>query len=439
MGSATPPRLKRAGYVQHEYVASGTASSYRAEAELSKDGRWTFAPDGTAGYRTRVLVRRPTKAADFSGTVVVEWLNVSGGLDADPDYTSLREELLRHGDAWVGVSAQLIGVEGGPVLVTVPNTAGLQGEGLKAIDAARYGSLDHPGDGYSFDMYTQVARAIRAGTPAMGRLKARRIIAAGESQSAIALTTYINGVQPLTHAFDGFFVHSRAAVPLPLVGPGKYADLAGGITTQTPTILRTDTDVPVLDLQAESDVTGVLSSVDGSPTRQPPVPALGSGGDRARRMPTCSVRWPRRLIAGRRSTTERCTSSRRPGCTASTDGSGPANHPPRRPASSWHRARVPRSAGTATASRAAGSARLRSTSRSRFSRVSPVPIPISSASCSARPSRCPPAGSPLGTPRRAAYRNRYDAAVRKTIKAGFALNADRAALEDFAIPSRVEK
>ena len=77
--------------------------------------------------------RTPKK---FSGTVVVEWLNVSGGVDANPDWVSLSEEIVRRGDAWVGVSAQRIGVEGGPVLVSVQGIAGAedQGKGLKKID-----------------------------------------------------------------------------------------------------------------------------------------------------------------------------------------------------------------------------------------------------------------------------------------------------------------
>lgn len=260
IGSAVPARVQDSGYVEREYVAAGTASSYTATAPLSGDGRWTFKPDASAPYRTRVLVRRPANAANFSGTVVVEWLNVSGGLDASPDYDSLEEELTRQGHAWVGVSAQLIGVEGGPVLVIAPGAGGFAGKGLKTIDPARYGSLAHPGDGYSFDMFTQVARALREGGPAMGGLKPRRLLAAGDSQSALALVTYYNGVQPLTRAFDGFFVHSRASVSLPLVGPGKYADLAGGLGS-TPAIFRADLAAPVLDLQAESDVTGVLDSV----------------------------------------------------------------------------------------------------------------------------------------------------------------------------------
>lgn len=259
IGAATTTDLAQLGYVEEEMVAAGTATSYTAASPLDPDGNWTFTEDGTADYRTRVLVRRPADAADSSGTVVVEWLNVSGGIDANPDWTSLQEEIVRQGHAWVGVSAQLIGVEGGPVLVTAPGSELFSGKGLVGIDPERYGTLQHPGDGYSFDIYTQVARALRRGD-GLGGAAPDTILAAGESQSAIALTTYHNGVQPLTRAFDGFFVHSRAAVPLPLVGDGEYADLAGSIGSQ-PTQLRTDLDAPVMVLQAEGDVTGVLDSV----------------------------------------------------------------------------------------------------------------------------------------------------------------------------------
>jgi Alpha/beta hydrolase domain len=251
--------LERAGYVEHEYVASGTATSYTATSPLAEDGRWSFAPGGTAPYRTRVIVRRPSDQARFSGTVVVEWLNVSGGVDADPEWSTTHEEILRRGDAWVGVSAQRIGVEGGPVLVRVDvpgsEAAGL---GLKAIDPARYGSLEQPGDGFSFDMYTQAARAVRSGA-GMAGLRPKRVIAAGESQSAFALVSYYNGVQPLTGAFDGFLVHSRGGGGLPLVGPGESAGIANAIGG-TPTTFRTDQDAPVLDIQTESDVTSVLNS-----------------------------------------------------------------------------------------------------------------------------------------------------------------------------------
>src|SRR5206468_2817258 len=63
IGTAIPVNLKRAGYVQHEYAASGTATSYTATAPLSSDGLWSFAPDARAPYRTRILVRRPADPA----------------------------------------------------------------------------------------------------------------------------------------------------------------------------------------------------------------------------------------------------------------------------------------------------------------------------------------------------------------------------------------
>jgi hypothetical protein len=260
MGEAYPANLDRDGYVEHEYLAAGTATSFTSSGALTHDGRWTFAPDEQAPYRTRVLVRGPKDPKRFSGNVIVEWLNVSGGVDADPEWVSVREEIVRAGDAWVGVSAQRIGVEGGPVLVKVKGVAGaeLQGKGLKVIDPARYGTLEHPGDGFGFDIFTQVARAIRGGA-GMGGMQPKHLVAAGESQSAYALVTYYNGVQPLAHAFDAFFVHSRGAAGLPIVKAGKYADIAGGIGG-TSTILRNDQDAPVLDVQTEGDLTSVLNS-----------------------------------------------------------------------------------------------------------------------------------------------------------------------------------
>ena len=71
--------------------------------------------------------------------------------------------------------------------------------------------------------------------------------------------TYYNGVQPLTHAFDGFLVHSRGGSGLPLVEPGQYADISGSIGG-TSTIFRTDQDAPVLDIQTETDVASILDS-----------------------------------------------------------------------------------------------------------------------------------------------------------------------------------
>jgi hypothetical protein len=253
------PDLAAAGWVEEEYAASGTAVSYGSATDLPTDGTFELEARLEDEFRTRVLVRRPADPSEFNGTVVVEWLNVSGGLDASPDFSYLADELLRGGYAWVGVSAQLIGVEGGEVAVTIEAAGDVAGQGLRNIDAERYGSLSHPGDAYSYDIFTQVARAVRAGRDGvLGALDPEVVLAAGESQSAFALTTYANGVQPLTEAFDGFLIHSRGAAAAPLGVPGAAIDIAGTIGLP-PTRLRTDLPVPVLVVETETDVGGFLN------------------------------------------------------------------------------------------------------------------------------------------------------------------------------------
>ncbi len=124
---------------------------------------------------------RPIDPAKFSGTVVVEWLNVSAGADLPTDWIMAHNEFVRQGDAYVGVSAQAVGVNA-----------------LKTQQPDRYGTLVHPGDSYSYDIFSQAGRQVRA-NPAtvLGGLTAQRVIGAGESQSASRLVTYIDGIHPL--------------------------------------------------------------------------------------------------------------------------------------------------------------------------------------------------------------------------------------------------
>lgn len=254
------------GYVLAERFAVGVATDYDAVGTQTADGRWTFEPDSAAAYRTRILVRRPADPSTASGVVIIEWLNVSAGADADPAFLYLGEEIARRGHVWVGVSAQLAGIEGGEALFGMGMTQGLQ-----QADPARYGSLVHPGDGYSFDIFTQVARALASGHEVLGGIVPTALIAAGESQSAFALTTYYDGVQPLTDAFDGFFVHSRAAGALPLERPGMAVALTSVIVSRITPIFRDDLAAPVFSLQAEGDLVGYLSSAE---VRQPDSPTF---------------------------------------------------------------------------------------------------------------------------------------------------------------------
>ena len=241
--------LAQVGYAQAEYFISGTATAYTSGAAFSSDGKWAVTSGNTAAYKTRILVHRPIEPRHFSGTVVAEWLNVSGGRDAAPDWISGHTELIRDGVAWVGVSAQHVGVEGGSSLLGLPATP------LKTIDPERYGSLAHPGDTFSYDIFSQAAQAIRrpAGVRPLDDLPVRMVIAAGESQSAFRMVTYVNAVHPLADIYDGFLVHSRGggtlgAAPLS-EAPQPSIPVPG--TAQ----FRSDLNVPVLAFETETDLT----------------------------------------------------------------------------------------------------------------------------------------------------------------------------------------
>jgi hypothetical protein len=243
--SARPgPDLAAAGYVEREYVARGTATSYAGHEP--------------AGFATRVAVRRPAAPGSFSGTVVVEWHNVSSGSDAAPDWSYLSDELVRRGHAWVGVSAQYVGVEGGAAAVGV---AGVLPTGIKGRE--RYAMLAHPGDAYCYSIYASVAAALEEGPLADLVVDVR--LAVGESQSAFALTTFVNQVHPLAPVFDGFLIHSRGGGTMPLGEPGLPIDVLA-YRGSAPTTIREDLDVPVVMVETETDLVGRLNYL---PARQP--------------------------------------------------------------------------------------------------------------------------------------------------------------------------
>ncbi len=181
---------------------------------------------------------------------MAEWLNVTTGGDNGIDWTYLHRELLRDGFAYVGVSAQKVGIDGG-------STFDQSGTALKKSNPERYRKLDHPGGAFSYDIYSQAGRVIRGegGVNVLGPLKAKRLLAAGESQSAVLMTTYVNAIDPLAKVYDGFLIHSRFASGASLagamgVGRGPAATAPGGVQ------FRADVRVPVLTFETETDVIG---------------------------------------------------------------------------------------------------------------------------------------------------------------------------------------
>jgi hypothetical protein len=225
LGAYDPATL---GYQCQEFFVSGTARSYAAETEAETE----------AEYTTRIVVLTPEQ---FNGTAIVEWLNVSGGIDAPAVWFMAHREIARAGYAYVGVSAQRVGVEGGGVTLTGDFS-------LKVINPQRYSPLSHPGDAFCFDIYSQVGRLIR------DMLRPEFVLAVGESQSAMFLTTYINDVDPLARVYDGFLVHSRFGPAAPL--DGGHALEPEDAAKFPVARFRPDLRVPLITVITETDLVG---------------------------------------------------------------------------------------------------------------------------------------------------------------------------------------
>ena len=86
------------------------------------------------------------------------------------------------------------------------------------------------------------------------------MVAAGESQSAACLVTYINAVDPHTQVFDGYFVHGRPGIGVSI--DGVFIPTRDGLGFEETTRMisssgeriREDARVPVLILQSETDL-----------------------------------------------------------------------------------------------------------------------------------------------------------------------------------------
>ena len=339
------------GYQTAEFFLSGNAHSYTTGAPLTPDGKWNAIPSNptTAAYTTRVVVHTPKNAKRFNGTVYVEWLNVSGGVDGSPDWSTAtsrwRARAPRTSSSPLSSSAS-ISSRCGSARGSSRRSGSLRLAGRIPATATRTTSSRRP--------------ARRSGmVPLLGSLVPKRVIAMGESQSAGRLVTYINAVHPLVDVYDGFVVHSRGA------GGAALSQAPLPSIPVTLTAIRDDLAAPVIVFQAETDVANsrLLARADRDGQRQ--VPAVGgrrdrslrrlrpdhrpestSATDRARSRTSQQLQNPTHdpdtrthRVRPRRSTQDRCTGCSTRRCTGSTAGrvrhaasdrAAPAR-PPRRP------------------------------------------------------------------------------------------------------------
>ena len=245
--------LAARGFVEAEFFLEGEAVTYTPApgAELGRDGKWRVAPKGRVPFKTRFLVYRPADPAKFNGTVVLCWNNVTAGYEL---FFGESPEVLDEGYAYVCATVQKVGVHGFDE----------NPQGLRAWDAERYGELSIPTDDASYDIFSQVARAVgpdreRVIDP-LGGLAVKNVIGLGASQSAGRLATYINAVHPLPpeqggHAFDGYMlqIYFGSGAPIeasdrPIGAPGANARRP---LPRGQNLIRDDLDVPVMIVNTE--------------------------------------------------------------------------------------------------------------------------------------------------------------------------------------------
>lgn len=269
-----PEDLAAVGYVEEEFLVAGTSNVYDWPASGPAVVRTAGVP-----YVTRVLVRRPASRTRFSGDVIVEMLNPSNLFDLNLGWAISSRQIIRAGDAWVGITAK-------PVTV----------ETLKTFNPARYAALALPNplplddsrncttiaadsartteNGLVWDIHTQVGAWLRSSTPSNPLLygeparpsPVQHLVAWGYSQTGSFLYTYINAVHPLVVKEDGRSMFDAYLVAV-ASGPTPIHQCAPAVPEGDSRRYLRDVGVPVVRIMSQSDyLTGIAARRPDSDT-----------------------------------------------------------------------------------------------------------------------------------------------------------------------------
>ena len=228
------PDLERVGYVQEEYIVSGTV-----------DGR---------PYRTSLLVRKPRDMKRFSGLVGVETIHAAGAI---PFWGTGREVWAPGGHGWVAVASQRAALEDRVKKFNPTRYAALF---VPEAPAGANGMAPSPQDRISQAIMTQVGALLKS-SPANGPFagaRVRYLLMGGSSQTGGTTLRYIeqshasarlpngkpiyDGYLPM-EAFSTTRIAGGDAAVIHAVGEGDFALFH----VDDPTIkysIREDADAP---------------------------------------------------------------------------------------------------------------------------------------------------------------------------------------------------
>lgn len=254
------------GYVVEEFFVSGTGNLY----EYTPTGIRVVSPcppAATSGctnvpYTTRFLVKRPRNRNQFSGTVIVEPLNPSGGFDIAAVWDRSRDQFVRNGDVFVGWTSKSVVVNA-----------------LKQWNPTRYAQLSWPylpfvpggnsgaNDGITFDIAAQIGAFVRAnGAPShpLHGFRIKHVIESGFSQDGGFTFTQADFFHALARLPDGGAVYD-GYVPMGTNGPSNInfgLTPAGALPAGDPRRQMQPRDAPVIHVDTETEIAlGLLNPI----------------------------------------------------------------------------------------------------------------------------------------------------------------------------------
>ncbi|WP_426228195.1 alpha/beta hydrolase domain-containing protein [Pseudarthrobacter sp. DSP2-3-2b1] len=238
-GAAVGVELAASGYVEEEFLVSGTAT------EWGYDGHFNRVAMASHPYVTRVLVRRPADPAAGSGLVQLEPLHPN--LDRANTWRSIHDWIVRNGHTWVGVTQDA-------------TCAGL----ITQYFPDRYHRLSVPVAGLVYDLLGQVSVALRegrfdvvadritlSGWSATGSISRLYVQEGFISDYTIAdgtpsISSVLIGISSGAAATAGYPLLSAGSEPLPLEHPRRIVSGAPVPVFEVLSEFESETHMPVM-------------------------------------------------------------------------------------------------------------------------------------------------------------------------------------------------
>jgi hypothetical protein len=242
------PDLARLGYVEEEFIVSGSANVY------------DWVPDGSlkvlasnGSYATRILVRRPASGSRFSGNVVVEILNNARRYDWAMMWGYMHDAIVERGDAWIGVT--MPGGIGGLLKFNPERYAGLSFSNPTPTAPCPGGTANTASpteEGLRFDMLSQVGALLKSSVPSRP-LASLRVENVYMTTQNVDMVTYMNAIQPHASLSNGKPVYDGFLMKSPLA-PAKINRCAAAPAKDDPRSIIRNVGVPVIAIASQGEV-----------------------------------------------------------------------------------------------------------------------------------------------------------------------------------------